>query len=112
MLKIAVQSSSFKIQGSISNTPEGSHTERARLTVAEDGTIDEDLDASIGSINLRRRPIAGASESVPSGSTNITRIVELSRRRNKPVTRIKAALKKSGVECWPFANTAFVSYLS
>jgi hypothetical protein len=47
MLKIAVQSSSFKIQGSISHTPEGPHTARVRLTAAADVAIDEVLDASI-----------------------------------------------------------------
>jgi hypothetical protein len=75
MLKIAVQSSSFKIQGSISHTPEGTHTVRGRLTAAADVAIGEVLAASIGSINLRRRPIEGAGESVPLSSTKITRIV-------------------------------------
>jgi hypothetical protein len=75
--KIAVQSSSFKIQNSISNTPEGPHTVRARLTGAEEVAKAKELEASKGSSNLRRRPIAGAGESVPPSSTNITRIVEL-----------------------------------
>jgi hypothetical protein len=75
--KIAVQSSSFKIQNSISNTPEGPHTERARLSAAAEGAIAKAPEASIGSIKLRRRPIGGAGESVPPSSTNITRIVEL-----------------------------------
>ena len=56
------QVSSIKIQVSISHAPEGPHTERERLTEAADAAIDEALEASIGSINLRRRPIVGAGE--------------------------------------------------
>jgi hypothetical protein len=74
MLK-SVQNSSFKIQVSIRYAPEGPHTARARLTAAVDAAIVEALEASIGSIKLRRRPIAGAGESVPLSSTKITRIV-------------------------------------
>ena len=59
--------SSIKIQVSISNTPEGPHTVRARLTDAADEARDEDLEASIGSIKLRRRPIAGAGEVLRNG---------------------------------------------
>jgi hypothetical protein len=75
MLKIAVQSSSFKIQGSISHTPEGTHTARGRLTAAGEVANVEELVGSKGSIKLRRRPIEGAGESVPSSSTNKSRIV-------------------------------------
>ena len=69
------QVSSIKIQGSIRYAPEGPHTARARLTVAGDGAIGEEQEASIGSIKLRRRRIAGAGESVPLSSTDKTRIV-------------------------------------
>jgi hypothetical protein len=43
--KIAVQSSSFKIQNSISNTPEGADEERIRLTGAVDIAVIEALAA-------------------------------------------------------------------
>jgi hypothetical protein len=39
--KIAVQSSSFKIQNSISNTPEGADEVRIRLTAAADIAVSE-----------------------------------------------------------------------
>jgi hypothetical protein len=47
--KIAVQSSSFKIQNSISNTPEGADEARIRLTVAGDIAVKEVLGARISS---------------------------------------------------------------
>ena len=59
--------SSIKIQGSISHTPEGPHTARVRLTEAVDEAIGEELVASSGSSNLRRRPIEGAGEVLSNG---------------------------------------------
>jgi hypothetical protein len=56
------QVSSIKIQGSIHYAPESPHTERVRLTEAVDAAIGEVLEASSGSIKLRRRPIEGSSE--------------------------------------------------
>jgi hypothetical protein len=47
--KIAVQSSSFKIQNSISNTPEGADEVRKRLTEAVDSAVTEELVARISS---------------------------------------------------------------
>ena len=82
-----VQVSSIKIQGSISNTLEGPHTVRERLTAAEDAAIVEVLAASIGSIKLRRRPIEGAGEML--GNCFISNI-ELFFGWNKELRRIKS----------------------
>jgi hypothetical protein len=72
-----VQSSKFKVQNSISHTPEGPHTERSRLTAAARVTISIVNEARSRSINLSRRPIEGGGEGVPIGSTNVTWILEL-----------------------------------
>jgi hypothetical protein len=75
MVKNPLQNTSFKVQVSISNAPEGSDTVRVRLTAGAEATIAKALAASIRSINLRRRPIEGAGETVPSGSTDVAWIV-------------------------------------
>ena len=80
------QVSSIKIQGSISHTPEGPHTERVRLTAAADGATVEALEASIGSIKPRRRPIEGAGEVLRNG---LVGKIKLFFCGNKELRRIK-----------------------
>ena len=69
------QSTSNKVQRSISHTPEGTDTAGERLIAGERIAISIVNTAGIRSINLRRRPIAGGGEGVPVGSTDITRIL-------------------------------------
>jgi len=78
--KNPLQSTSIKVQGSISHTPEGANPVGVRLIGAVDATNAEDLNARIRSIVLRRRPIAGSVKRVPMSSTDISWIVKLSSR--------------------------------
>jgi hypothetical protein len=78
--KNPLQSTSIKVQNSISHTPEGTNPDGGRLTEAEDATIKEVLNARIRSIGLRRRPIASSVKTVPMSSTDISWIIELSSR--------------------------------
>jgi hypothetical protein len=89
LIGFKVQSSKFKVQNSISHTPEGPHTVRTRLTAAVRATISIANAARIRSIKLSRRPIDGGGDGVPIGSTNVTWILELCKRRNKPTINIK-----------------------
>ena len=79
--------SSIKIQGSISHTPEGPHTVRERLTEAGDVASVEELGASIGSSNLRRRPIEGAGKVLRNG---LVGKIKLFFCGNKELRRIKS----------------------
>ena len=61
------QSTSIKVQSSISHTPEGTNTEGVRLIVVVRATIIEGGVVRIRSIKLRRRPIIGGGELITNG---------------------------------------------
>jgi hypothetical protein len=76
--KNPVQSTSIKVQGSISYTPEGTNPAGVRLIGDVEATSIEALKARGRSIGLRRRPIVSSVKTVPMSSTNISWIVKLS----------------------------------
>ena len=57
-----VQNTSYKVQGSIRNTPEGTDTERSRLIGGAGVTIDELHVPSVKSIELCTSPVASGGE--------------------------------------------------
>jgi hypothetical protein len=78
----------LKCQGSISNTPEGTHAVHDRLNEAEDVTTAKALAASDGSSNLCRRPIVGAGEVLRNGLIGKIKLIY---GWNKELRRIKSS---------------------
>jgi hypothetical protein len=79
-----VQSTKFKIQSSISYTPEGTHAGRNRLKAAGRDTITKVHAASDSSSGLSTTPVASGGERVPKGSTRVSWVLELGACRYKP----------------------------
>ena len=79
--KNPLQNSKFKVQSSISHTPEGTNpVGGVRLNAGAEATSIEVLPARSRSIELRRRPIGSSVKTVPMSSTDISWIIELSSR--------------------------------
>jgi hypothetical protein len=88
--KYKVQNTKFKIQSSISYTPEGTHAARSRLIVAVRIAIKKVHEASVSSIVLSTTPVESGGERVPKGSTRVSWVLELGDCRYKPGIGISA----------------------
>ena len=57
-----VQNTSYKVQNSISHTPEGTDTESIRLKAGGHATISKEHGESVGSIDLCTTPVESGGE--------------------------------------------------
>ena len=79
-----VQNTKFKIQSSISHTPEGTHAARTRLRGVGRATISKDHAASVITSALSTTPVESGGERVPKGSTRESWVLKLGYCRYKP----------------------------